>query len=249
MSVLRVDKIEGLTNNLNKIDLTTGGAATAAITSIAVAGSDSIVANSENTKITLAAGSNVNLSVDATNNIVTITATGNLAATNFVGMIAPFAMITPPNGWLICNGNTVSRVTYATLFAAIGTEWGIGDGNLTFHLPDLRGSFLRGIGVAGVDTDYVGPTNIGDYQDDQNADHTHTGTTSSDGSHQHSGPTGAYGFTAQNQAFFVVKDSPHNGGSYLTGAAGAHTHTMTINNDGATESRVYNRGVQFMIKY
>jgi len=245
MSVLKVDRIEGLTNNQNKIDLTTGGAATAAITTIAISGSDNIVADSEKTTITLAAGSNVALGVDTTNKTITISATGQLAANNFVGMIAPFATIAPSTGWLLCNGAPISKTTYATLFAAIGIEWGSTTDPNEFRLPDLRGAFLRGIGIAGVNTDYVGPTTVGEYQDDQNADHTHPIT--SEGNHQHFGPTGSHGFTAQNQAFFVVKDSPHNGGSYLTGAAGGHTHVIT--NEGGTEARVYNRGVQFMIKY
>ena len=45
------------------------------------------------------------------------------------GMIAPFAMSSPPTGWLECNGATISRSTYATLFAAIGTTYGAGDGS------------------------------------------------------------------------------------------------------------------------
>lgn len=49
-----------------------------------------------------------------------------------------------PNGYLECNGATVSRTTYATLFAAIGSLYGAGDGATTFTLPDLRGEFLRG---------------------------------------------------------------------------------------------------------
>jgi microcystin-dependent protein len=49
-----------------------------------------------------------------------------------------------PNGYLECNGATVSRTTYATLFAAIGSTYGPGDGATTFALPDLRGEFLRG---------------------------------------------------------------------------------------------------------
>ena len=60
------------------------------------------------------------------------------------GMIAPFAMTTPPTGWLECNGAAISRSTYATLFAAIGTVHGAGDGSSTFNLPDLRASFIRG---------------------------------------------------------------------------------------------------------
>ena len=47
-------------------------------------------------------------------------------------------------GWLVCNGAPVSRVTYATLFAVIGTTWGVGDGSTTFNLPDLRGTVPAG---------------------------------------------------------------------------------------------------------
>lgn len=49
-----------------------------------------------------------------------------------------------PTGYLECNGATVSRDTYATLFSAIGSIYGPGDGATTFNLPDLRGEFLRG---------------------------------------------------------------------------------------------------------
>jgi microcystin-dependent protein len=47
-----------------------------------------------------------------------------------------------PTGWLVCNGQTVSRTTYASLFAAIGTTWGVGDSSTTFALPDARGRVL-----------------------------------------------------------------------------------------------------------
>lgn len=60
------------------------------------------------------------------------------------GMVGHFARETPPTGWLRCNGSTVSRTTYAALFAAIGTRFGAGDGLSTFRLPDLRGEFVRG---------------------------------------------------------------------------------------------------------
>ena len=43
-----------------------------------------------------------------------------------------------------CNGSAVSRATYADLFTAIGTTFGIGNGSTTFNLPDLRGEFIRG---------------------------------------------------------------------------------------------------------
>ena len=60
------------------------------------------------------------------------------------GTVVPFAGSTAPEGWALCDGSTVSRSTYAALFAAIGEAWGNGDGSTTFHLPDMRGRFLRG---------------------------------------------------------------------------------------------------------
>ena len=61
-----------------------------------------------------------------------------------VGDIKSAAFETVPAGWLECDGTAVSRTTYATLFAKIGTAWGQGDGVNTFNVPDLRGLFLRG---------------------------------------------------------------------------------------------------------
>lgn len=79
------------------------------------------------------------------------------------GEIAPFARTTPPAGWLVCDGSTVSRVTYARLFSAIGTTFGAGNGTTTFKLPDLRGEFIRGFDIdRGVDTGRA----FGSYQQD-----------------------------------------------------------------------------------
>ena len=35
------------------------------------------------------------------------------------GCVMPFAGATPPNGWLLCYGQAVSRTGYSDLFAAI----------------------------------------------------------------------------------------------------------------------------------
>jgi microcystin-dependent protein len=71
-------------------------------------------------------------------------------ATGFVtpvGTIVAFGGATAPAGWKLCDGATVSRTgTYADLFAAIGTNFGIGNGSTTFVLPDLRGIFPKGAG-------------------------------------------------------------------------------------------------------
>src|SRR5690606_28135610 len=63
------------------------------------------------------------------------------------GMIAPFGGSSIPDKWLECDGSAVSRSTYSSLFAAIGTTWGVGDGETTFNVPDLRGRTLIGAGT------------------------------------------------------------------------------------------------------
>lgn len=61
------------------------------------------------------------------------------------GIIQIFAGSTAPAGYLICDGSAVSRTTYATLFDAIGTTFGSGDGSTTFNIPDLSGRVAMGV--------------------------------------------------------------------------------------------------------
>lgn len=44
--------------------------------------------------------------------------------------------------WLLCDGRTISRTTYAALFAVLGTVHGTGDGSTTFNLPNPAGRSL-----------------------------------------------------------------------------------------------------------
>lgn len=60
------------------------------------------------------------------------------------GVAFPYAGKTVPPGFMACNGGTISRTTYAKLFAAIGTAWGAGDGSTTFKLPDWRNRTVMG---------------------------------------------------------------------------------------------------------
>ena len=61
-----------------------------------------------------------------------------------VGAVTPYAGAAAPARWLFCFGQNVSRMTYAALFAALGTTHGAGDGSTTFALPDLRGRAVFG---------------------------------------------------------------------------------------------------------
>jgi microcystin-dependent protein len=164
------------------------------------------------------------------------------------GAISAFGMNTAPSGWLECDGATVSRTTYATLFAAISTTFGVGDGSTTFKLPDLRGEFIRGWDDGrGVDTSRA----FGSSQTEMIGPHNHTatstGTTSSDGAHTHNvnGDSGAGSngaLTTGNPAGTVLD----------TDSAGTHSHTLTItttvNNNSGTENRPRNIALLFCIK-
>lgn len=92
------------------------------------------------------------------------------AASLPAGSVIYAAQNTAPTGFLKANGALVSRTTYASLFAAIGTTFGAGDGSTTFALPDLRGEFIRGWADGrAVDTGRV----FGSAQTDDLKAHTH----------------------------------------------------------------------------
>jgi phage-related tail fiber protein len=111
----------------------------------------------------------------------------NFGAVAPAGIISAYGGGVAPAGWLLCDGSAVSCMTYAALFAAIGTSYGAGDGAMTFNVPDLRGRFVRGVdGDAGRDPDRNaraasspgGATGnfVGSVQDDAFESHTHTVT-------------------------------------------------------------------------
>lgn len=126
----------------------------------------------------------------------------------FAGQVAHFAMNSAPDGWLIANGQAVSRSTYARLFGRIGTIYGAGNGSTTFNLPDMRGEFLRGLDNGrGIDAGRV----LGSLQLGSVESHSHTGTTATNGSHSHGGSTSSAG------------DHTHSGS---TASNGAHAHLI-----------------------
>lgn len=82
------------------------------------------------------------------------------------------------NGWLLADGREVSRTTYANLFAAIGTRYGVGDGSTTFALPDLRGRSPLGAGQGdGLTFRDINTVNVGEER--------HTQTEAELASHRH----------------------------------------------------------------
>jgi microcystin-dependent protein len=111
-------------------------------------------------------------------------------------------------GWLLCDGSQVSRVTYAALFAVIGTTHGAGDGSTTFNLPDGRGRFFLGVATSGTGST-LGATGGA-------IDHIH-----SVGAHTHS---------------VSITTSSNGGFSTSTGSAGGHSHSVSASGDTSFEA-------------
>lgn len=79
-----------------------------------------------------------------------------LLAARPIGEIKGWSTGSAPDDYLLCQGQAVSRTTYAALFAIIGTSFGAGNGSTTFNLPSSVGRFPRGSnspgGTGGADT-------------------------------------------------------------------------------------------------
>lgn len=102
------------------------------------------------------------------------------------GAIAPYGGTVAPAGYLLCDGTIKLRSDFPALFNAIGTAFGAGNNDgLTFHLPDTRGIFLRGVdGSKGFDPDKASRSSlnsggnsgnaVGSFQSDMFAAHSHT---------------------------------------------------------------------------
>ena len=65
----------------------------------------------------------------------------------FVSEIKIFAGNFAPTGWMFCEGQMVSRVTYSALFNLIKTTYGSSSPS-TFGIPDLRGAVPVGEGTS-----------------------------------------------------------------------------------------------------
>lgn len=85
---------------------------------------------------------------------------GGAGSAWFTGELKHFAgpAANIPDGFLLCNGDAVSRSTYANLFNLIGTTYGVGNGSTTFNLPNYKGRVLVHLDSAQTEFDALGET-------------------------------------------------------------------------------------------
>jgi microcystin-dependent protein len=163
------------------------------------------------------------------------------------GTVIWTARTTAPTGYLKANGTAVSRSTYATLFSAIGTLYGAGDGSTTFNLPDLRGEFIRGWDDGrGVDAGRA----FGSGQAAAFASHQHTGSTADAGAHSHSTNFSSVARGTPTSARFALSSVGYNGvfQDISINGVGDHAHSFTTNASGGSETRPRNIALLACVK-
>jgi microcystin-dependent protein len=72
----------------------------------------------------------------------------------YLGEIRIFAGNFAPQGWALCQGQTLSISANSALFSLLGTTYG-GNGMSTFNLPNLCGRCVLGFGQSTTGTTYV----------------------------------------------------------------------------------------------
>jgi len=79
-----------------------------------------------------------------------------------------------PTNCLLCDGSAISRTTYSTLFALLGTTFGAGDESTTFNLPNMVDKFVVGAGGTYSRADTGGSATVNSEHQHTVSNHTHT---------------------------------------------------------------------------
>jgi microcystin-dependent protein len=147
----------------------------------------------------------ISIYADSYGNVIVVKPDGS---TSFLGVppgtVVNTAAASADFGYVLCQGQALSRALNPYMFARIGTTYGAGDGSTTFNVPDSRGRVIAMIdggtsrlitafnganlgAVGGLDYHYLTntqlPTHVHTYSgsgtsSSESADHTHSYTYS-----------------------------------------------------------------------
>lgn len=132
------------------------------------------------------------------------------------------------NRYVIEDGRAISRTTYATYFAMVGTMYGTGDGSTTFNVRDKRGRVAIGVDnmggtaanrVTGVVLGSVGGSANKTLSVAEMPTHSHTVN-----SHSHGGATGGQSVSHLHD----LQNHAHHTSGGTSGRDTAHVHGDTV---------------------
>jgi hypothetical protein len=155
-----------------------------------------------------------------------------------------------PRGWFLCDGSEKAITDYPELYASIGTTWNTAVNPITgsaqaapsagnFRVPNLQGTFLRGVGDF---SDNTKDTTLAGFQADQMQGHEHNVTLA-----HGTGQTFPSAYGSVTAAGGTAGGTPANYGDFGTVTSPADDGTNGTPRTG-TETRPQNVGVYYIIK-
>lgn len=165
-----------------------------------------------------------------------------------IGDVKYSVQATDHEGWVLCDGRSLSRSEYSDLFSIVGESFGTPDDSETFKLPNAKGRVLGGIGQGPTLTDRT----LGDLEGSETKTltlnelpvHSHTGTTAVAGSHTHThnaqGGQGNLGLAVADGSNTTVDTDSSLGelntwttpSALVIDSSGSHSHSFTTGNTG-----------------
>lgn len=165
------------------------------------------------------------------------------------GTVTMYAGASAPVGYLLCDGSAVSRTTYALLFAAVGTAFGVGDGATTFNVPDMRGRGPLGVGAGAGLT----PRALADVDGYETVTLTSAEMPSHSHTHNANGGTGSLADPSTGLAYSNSQNTAAGGLDVTVGELNLYTNPIalsinTTGGGGAHENMSPFVAVNFIIK-
>ena len=166
-----------------------------------------------------------------------------------VGSIMMWPSDNIPTGWALCDGSSLSRTTYATLFAVLGTTYGSND-NSTFKLPNICGRYVAGKGANNYSSlNQTGGANSVALDIKEMPKHNHDSTTSvedgevsiSGGAHTHTTPAAWSESSSGTKKITWTGDNDSLSNISTNSGEGSHSHKVPLKarggqNDGSTKA-------------